>query len=118
MSNKTTPGPPGATHSPPDEEKFVALRGLLAKAELSVDEVTSLFEVSRVSIYSWMKDHGPQQPLIRSRALRVITLIEKVVAAGDLPLKEVPRADRPTVLTNGFRKHLAPPVKPASRAED
>ena len=103
---------------PSDEAKFTSLRDLLTKAELSVDEVTSLFEVSRVSIYSWMKDHGPQQPLIRSRALRVIALIEKVVASGDLPLKEVPRQDRPKVLHAVFKKHLAPAVKPAARAED
>jgi hypothetical protein len=104
---------------PPDEEKFQdALRDLLSRAGLSVDEVTSLFEVSRVSIYSWMKDHGPQQPLIRSRALRVIALIEKVVASGDLPLNEVPKQDRPQVLHAVFKKHLAPQAKPVSRAED
>jgi hypothetical protein len=114
MTNKTTPGPP--TH---DDSKFKDhLRDLLHTAGLSVDEVVPMFEVSRVSIYTWMNDHGPQQPLIRSRALRVITLIEKVVAFKDLPLVEVQKKDRPRALSAVFKKHLAPPPKAAPRAED
>lgn len=111
MTAKTTPGPPG-------EEKFKTLKPLLEKAGLSVDEVVPLFEVSRVSIYTWMSDHGPQQPLIRSRAIRVILLLEKVVASGDLPLQDVQKKDRPQVLSQVFKKHLAPPAKQAPRAED
>jgi len=103
---------------PQDEEKFTGLKALLERAGLSVDEVVGLFEVSRVSIYAWMKDHGPQQPLIRSRALRVIALLEKVVASGDLPLVEVEKKDRPQVLKAVFKKHLMQPPKPAPRAED
>lgn len=108
---KTTPGPPA-------DDKFTTLKPLLEKAGISVDEVVPLFEVSRVSIYTWMNDHGPQQPLIRSRALRVIALIEKVVAAGDLPLVEVEKKDRHQVLTAVFKRHLAPLPKAPARAED
>jgi len=103
---------------PPGEEKFTGLKALLERAGLSVDEVAPFFEVSRVSIYNWMADHGPQQPLIRSRALRVIALLEKIVASGDLPMIEVPKADRPQVLKAIFKKHVAVPAKPAARAED
>lgn len=109
--NKTTPGPPA-------DDKFKTLKPLLEKAGLSVDEVVPLFEVSRVSIYTWMNDHGPQQPLIRSRALRVMALLEKVVASGDLPLVEVEKKDRPQVLSSIFKKHLAAPPRKPSRAED
>lgn len=108
---KSTPGPPAS-------DKFTMLRSLLEKAGLSVDEVAPLFEVSRVSIYTWMNDHGPQQPLIRSRALRVIALLEKVTASGDLPLVEVEKKDRHQVLTTIFKKHLAVPAKRPARAED
>lgn len=107
----TTPGPPA-------DDKFKSLKALLEKAGLSVDEAVPLFSVSRVSIYTWMNDHGPQQPLIRSRALRVIALLEKVVASGDLPLVEVAKKDREQVLSSIFKKHLTPPAKPAARAED
>lgn len=111
MSTKTTPGPPG-------EEKFQNLRDLLHRAGLSVDEVVPLFEVSRVSVYAWMSDHGPQQPLIRSRALKVIALLESIVAKGDLPLKEVQKKDRPQVLKSVFKRHVACPPKPPARAAD
>jgi len=121
---KTTPGPPG-------EEKFGKhLKDLLRRTGLSVDEVTPLFGVSRVSIYTWIMEKpvrpeldgtasvGPQQPLIRSRALRVIALLEKVEKSGDLPLVEVEKKDRPAVLEAVFKKHLTPPVKRQARAED
>ena len=109
---KSTPGPPA-------EEKFGEnLKALLDRTGLSVDEVVPLFEVSRVSIYTWIKEHGPQQPLIRSRALRVIALLEKVEKSGDLPLVEVEKKDRHAVLTAIFKKHLTPPVKRPARAED
>lgn len=103
---------------PPGEEKFASLKALLERAGLSVDEVAPFFEVSRVSIYNWMSDHGPQQPLIRTRALRVIAILERIVASGDLPMIEVPKADRSQVLRVIFKKYVAVPARQPARAED
>ena len=91
-------------------DEFCELGALLKKAGLTVAEIAPVFGVSRVSVYTWISDKGPQQPVIRRQALAAIHLIERVVEAGDLPMIEVEQKDRGTVLAAIFRKHLKPPA--------
>jgi transposase len=100
-------------------DEFSGLSTLLHKAGLAVAEVAPIFGVSRTSVYTWINEgKGPQQGVIRRQGGAAIKLIERAVAAGDLPMKNVELNDRGAVLASIFRKHLGPPRAQVPRSED
>ena len=86
--------------------EFKNLKQLLTAAGLSVMEAAPLFKVTRPTIYHWIKGNVPPQQVVKAWAVRMMTVISAAVAANDLPLQDVAKADRPKVINGIIRKHL------------
>ena len=65
---------------------FNQLRPLLDTAQITVAEAAEVFGASKPTLYSWCSGKGPTQSVLRRNAEMKITLIEKALAAGQLPL--------------------------------
>lgn len=89
------------TTTPYDFKKFAAL---LDRAGITAVEASDLFKTSRPSIYHWRKGNTPTQQVTREYAERLITVIAKAIAAGDLPLPEG-QEERMKAYAEVFRRH-------------
>lgn len=88
-------------------EPFINLRKTLDAAGITVAEASALFKTSKPSVYHWCEGNAPAMPLVRDNALKMIRLIEKSVAGGDLPLMDVEPEKRIGEITKALRKYLS-----------
>lgn len=85
---------------------FTQLRALLDRAGISIFEGAQIFKVSKVTLYSWCDGAPPNQALLLANTERLIKVIEKAVAAGSLPIVDIPKEERVTAIVTALRKHL------------
>lgn len=71
------------------------LRELMDTAGLHVTEVAELLGISRNCVHTWLREGvKPRQRWSREATDRLTQRIQKAVAGGVLPLKEVRRGER------------------------
>ena len=81
---------------------------LLAAAGLSKAEAAKIFGTTRPTMYHWCSGAAPTQKVLRDNANRVINLLNKALAAGDLPLSaDVAKEQRLNALLSALRKQLS-----------
>jgi len=90
----------------PPTYDFNNLRALLDKAGISIAEASVIFKTSRPTLYSWCSGNAPTQGLLLSNAERLIKVIERAVAAEDLPVVDLEKEKRLPAITAELRKHL------------
>lgn len=59
-----------------------------AKAGLSPRHLSALLKISRVAASRWMNGHADPHPFIRPKVEKLAALVDKALAAGDLPLPD------------------------------
>lgn len=81
---------------------FLTLQAVLKDAGLTIAEAAGLFRVSRPTMYHWGNGNPPNQSIILSNALRIISAIQRATAAKALPIP----ADNPETKVKEVAKVL------------
>jgi len=86
---------------------FTQLAALLERAGITVAEASTIFKISRPTMYAWCAGNAPTQGLLLANAERLIRTFEKALTVGDLPLHaDIEKAARQAGFVQALRKHL------------
>ena len=81
------------------------LKETLDNAGIRVTEAAELFHVSRATVYDWMNrdERERKSKYLYDSAKKICVFLDKAVALGTLPVKDVTGADRMFAIKSAIR---------------
>ena len=78
---------------------------IVTKAGITKSEFARIMKTSRTTVHSWMAGGGVHA-MIRARLVRMLTIVNDAVVAGDLPVpKDTPQKERAKAIASALKKH-------------